>query len=501
MRDFNTAYRNIAKRIEIIGNKIPHPFWLFVILTFIIIALSFLLSGKETYYVENNSIISIKINNLASLNYILTLIGDLNEIFIYFKPLSVVILILMGISIFQGSGAISAVIRGASAKIPINMFIIFAAFIGVNGNIASDVSVIIVPTLFAALFQSLNFNPWVGIVVGYASVNGGWTLNMFIAGTDAILSEITNTVLRGFRIQQTINPFSNWYFMFVGSILVIILTVFVTEKYTKKVLPNPESTMNMSYISSNRLSKAEKMGLKYLFYANIVFFLILLWITKHYNINHGIAGLDYRFLMDNIIGIIFLYFVTTGLVFGFTSGSIKKLNMIPDILANGIIGAKTFIVTALPASVFVKVLADSNLDSWIGVVISGLLIKTNMPSLLLLIFFMIIISLLNLVITSSSVKWLFVAPIAIPIFNQISISPEIVQLAYRIGDTVTNCISPVDYYLPIIISLFEMYKLDSKTKVGIGTMISLTFPYTIAYFLGLSALFIIWYLLALPVGF
>lgn len=501
MSDIKINYKKLTKKLETLGNKIPHPFWLFVIMTLIIIIFSCILSGKETYLVENLGVVNTKINNLANIDYFLHLIGDLDEVFLYFKPLSVVILILMGISIFQGSGAISAIIRGTSARIPIKMMILFAAFIGVNSNIASDVAVIVIPTLFAALFQSLNLNPWVGIIVGYASVNGGFTLNMLIAGTDVILSEITNTVLLGFKMDTRINPFSNWYFMFASSLVVIILTVIVTERYTKKILPAPNDDIDMSYINKNRLSNGEKRGLKYLLYANIFYFIIVLVFVNYYNKTQQIAGLNIRFFMDNIVGIIFFYFTITGLVFGMASGSIKKLDMIPEIFANGIIGAKTFIVTALPASIFVKVLADSRLGSWIGIVISNFLLKIQMPPLIILILFMIIVALLNLVISSSSVKWLFIAPIAIPIFNKINIAPQIVQLAYRVGDTVTNCISPVDYYLPIIISLLEMYKLDSKTKVGVGTIISLCFPYTIAYFLGLSILFVIWYILMLPVGF
>lgn len=496
-----TNYRKLANTLETLGNRIPHPFWLFVILTLMAIILSFVLSGKTTYIVNDSGVIDTQIRNLANINYILSLIGDLDEVFFYFRPLSVVILILMGISVFQGTGAISAIIRGASTKIPINMMIVFAAFIGVNGNIASDVACIVVPTLFAALFQSLNFNPWVGIIVGYASVNGGWTLNMFIAGTDLITSEITNTVLFEFRMKNTINPFSNWYFMFVGSFVIILLTVLVAEKYTKKILPDPENTINLTYIESNRLSNGEKRGLKYLVYANLVYFTTLLLLVNYYNKNQEISGLHIRFLLDNIVGIIFFYFTITGVVFGIASGSIKKLDMIPAIFANGIVGAKTFIVTALPASIFIKVLVDSKLGSWTGIVISNFLLKIHMPPLILLILFMIVVAILNIVINSGSVKWLFIAPIAIPIFGKLDIAPHIVQLAYRVGDTVTNCISPTDYYLPIMISLLETYKLDTETKVGIGTMISLCIPYTIAYFLGLSILFVIWYVLALPVGF
>ena len=222
---------------------------------------------------------------------------------------------------------------------------------------------------------------------------------------------------------------------------------------------------------------------------------------NNYNTNQGLSCQLIHFFSDNIVGILFFYFTITGFVFGIKSGSIKNLEMIPNIFANGIAGAKIFIVTALPASTFLKVLLDSKLGAWMGITISNFLLQMQMPPLILLILFIIIVGIINIIINSGSVKWLFIAPIVVPIFEKLKIAPQIVQLAYRIGDSVTNCISPTDYYLPIIISLLEMYKADSKSKVGVGTVVSLCLPYTIAYFCGLILLFIIWYILALPVGF
>jgi len=494
-------FNKLSKKLETLGNKIPHPFWLFIILSVITILLSLVFSRVSISFNDSYGLRNVKISNLANTEYLVNLLGNMDEIFLNFKPLSVVILILMGISVFQGSGAISAVIRGITSHVPIKMLVFFAAFIGVNSNIASDVAVVVVPTLFAALFQTLNLNPWIGIIVGYASVNGGWALNIFIAGTDAIMSEITNTVLTGYDTSTLMNPFSNWIFMFFGAFLVILITVIITEKYTKKILPDYIETNFNSTIDTFRLSKGEKRGLRNLLYANILYFSVLVIVAVQYGRHPGSFGMNIRFITNNLVGIIFLYFTISGIVFGISSGSMKKISVLPTMFAEGINGAKSFIVTALSASVFVKLLTDSNMDSLIGVGISYLLLKMKMPPLFILLVFMLAVSIINVLINSGAVKWIFIAPIALPLFIELGISAPVIQLAYRIGDSVTNCISPTDYYLPVIISLLDMYKMDSETKTGIGTVISLCLPYALAYFAGLIVMFVVWYLFAIPVGF
>ncbi|MCT4594792.1 MAG: AbgT family transporter [Anaeromicrobium sp.] len=499
MSGLSAKFRKVITRIEIIGNKLPHPFWIFNILSIAVIAGSFFLQGTSNYVVENGNFNLIQVNNLLDMAYLVNIFGNQHENFIMFKPLAIVILILMGVSVFQQSGALSAIIRSIFGKTPIKYIVGVVAFIGVNGNLASDVSVIVIPTICAGLFQSLNMNPWLGIIVGYASVNGGFTLNMLIAATDMITSEITCSVTETMGLNENVHALSNYYFMFVGSIFLIIITVLVAENVTKRVLGCHEDNIVLSQRGSFRLSKRERAGLKYFIYANILYFLGIytIWIyMKKSDLNITAT----RMITDNMVGWIFIYFTVTGTAFGLKAGTIKSLEELPKIFAIGISGVKEFIVTAFSASLFIRVLNDSNLVSWLVSWVSALFESIQMPPLLILLLFILGISIFNLFITSNSVKWVFIASFAIPIFSELNISANVVQVAYRIGDTATNCISPVDYYLPIIISLLDGYKADGHVKVGIGTVVSLALPYSIAYLIGLIILFMVWYLLGLPFG-
>ncbi|MFW5787636.1 MAG: AbgT family transporter, partial [Halanaerobiales bacterium] len=190
----------------------------------------------------------------------------------------------------------------------------------------------------------------------------------------------------------------------------------------------------------------------------------------------------------------------SGLAFGLNSGTVNSIWELPRLLGAGIDGTKSFIITVFPAAIFVEFLYDSNLGFWLANIINQLLQKSSLPSLLMLILFILIVAFVNLFITSSSVKWIFIAPLVIPIFANLGFSPGLTQLSYRLGDTCTNIIAPTEYYLPVIISLFESYKPDSDIEVGIGTVISLSLPYTITYLVALILLLIIWMLLGLPIG-
>lgn len=501
MKKNKLRMKDIISYIEIIGNKFPHPFWIFIDLSIVVIILSFVLKGKAFQYFEHGNITSITINNLLEVNYLLDLLKNLPENFAYFKPLSIVILILMGVSVFQESGAVSAIIRATLKKTPTKYLITVVAIVGVNSNIASDAGVIIIPAMCGALFQALGLNPWLGIIVGYASADGGFTLNMFVAGTDVILSGITSSVTDNIGINSNIHPFDNWYFMITASALIVFLTVIVSEKFTKKILNDFDNNMGMLTAEEiENLSKREKEGLRYFIYSNIAYFLILIGLGRYFlRYNSSLAD-SMQIFYDHIVGLIFLYFIISGVAFGLRAGTLNSLGDLPSLFGSGIMGSKSFIITALPASVFVKILNDSNFGFWVANTISNILMSLRLPPLLLLIFFILLIGFLNLFITSGSVKWLFIAPLAIPIFTNLGFSPSMIQLSYRIGDTCTNIISPTEYYLPIIISLFESYKPDSDTKVGIGTVISLSMPYTIAYLLGLIILLLIWNFIGLPLG-
>jgi aminobenzoyl-glutamate transport protein len=110
--------------------------------------------------------------------------------------------------------------------------------------------------------------------------------------------------------------------------------------------------------------------------------------------------------------------------------------------------------------------------------------------------FILLSASINLIMGSASAKWALMAPVFVPMFMLLGYPPELTQAAYRVGDSVTNIISPMMSYFALIIAFVQRY----VAKAGIGTLVSLMLPYSITFLVGWSLLFIVWMLLGWPVG-
>jgi aminobenzoyl-glutamate transport protein len=198
--------------------------------------------------------------------------------------------------------------------------------------------------------------------------------------------------------------------------------------------------------------------------------------------------------------ILFFLFFFVGSAYGIGAGTIKKGEDIPKLMAKGIGGSIGFIVVVLPASLFVELFRMSRFDVVLSVNGADWLKAMNLGGIPLLLMFIVLVTVLNFFMMSGSAKWLILAPIFVPMFAQVGFSPALTQIAYRVGDSPTNIVTPLSYYMPVIIGLLEQYKKDADTEVGIGTVISMAMPYTIFYFIGFTLLLIAWYYLGLPLG-
>jgi aminobenzoyl-glutamate transport protein len=95
-----------------------------------------------------------------------------------------------------------------------------------------------------------------------------------------------------------------------------------------------------------------------------------------------------------------------------------------------------------------------------------------------------------------SAKYAFLAPVFVPLFMQLGISPELTQAAYRIGDSCINTVTPLNPYLVILLVLAQRY----RPRAGIGTLVALMLPYAIAFLVSWTLLLLAWVALGIPLG-
>jgi len=494
--------------VERVGNKLPTPFMLFLILTVFIMVLSLVLSqlGVNVDYmtrVDGKLVAAnVKITNLFSPNMIKGVITGFVPTYVGFAPLGLVIVMMMGIGLIEETGLISAIMRKTLLNAPGFIVVAALAFIGINANIASDAGMIFSAAIGGALFKALGKNPKQGIIIGFAAASGGFTANVLLAGTDALLAGISQTVVAAAGINFTTSPAMNWYFMLTATFVLTAVTVFVSEKITTKAMAGDVIVTDKDAIKEHLLTPEEHKGLFRAGIAAIIFIAVLLvcLIPKNGFLRGPDGGIVTSPFMSGIVFILFAFFASTGIAYGIGAGVIKKESDIPKLMQKSMHSAAPFLVVALAASLFIDLFNKSGLATVIAVNGANFLGSLNLGFIPLCIGFILLSTFVNLFTISGSAKWLILAPIFIPMFAILGLSPALTQTAYRIGDSATNIISPLSPYIPVVIGIFDQYKREEDKPAGFGTIISYALPYSIAYLIVLTLLLCVWILLSLPVG-
>ena len=209
-------------------------------------------------------------------------------------------------------------------------------------------------------------------------------------------------------------------------------------------------------------------------------------------------GLDGRFprWVSAIVPLLFLGFLLPGVVYGATLGAIRSDKDVAAMMSETIAGMGSYIVLAFFAAQFIEAFRYSNLGEMLALAGGRALAQAALPSSFLMVSFIGVVAVGNLFIGSMSAKYAFFAPVFVPMFMQVGISPELTQIAYRIGDSASNVITPLNPYMIIVLAFLQRY----VPRSGIGTLVALMLPYTVAFLLCWSAMLVAWMALGLPLG-
>lgn len=505
-----TGFQRFIKGIEVAGNKLPHPFMMFVSLAVIVLILSFAFNkmGMSVTYMAASKDATkaavektVTVTNLLDKSYIQTFLGNFVKTYINFAPLGLIMVMMIGIGYLQDTGFFNVLMRKTLLGAPVYTITFVLGIVGVCANIASNAGIVFAASIGAALFASLGRNPILGAVAGYAAGHGGFSANLMISGTDALLAGITESAALSMGIEAPTHPLVNYFFMIVATFVIAACVTFVTEKIMPKIVDfdTDDATTDMM---KQQLTTLENRGLKWSLVTFILYVgLILVAAVPHGALLQNESGklLPVSPFTSAIVPLLFFLFIALATAYGYGAKVITDSKQIPKFMASGLKGSISFFVVALPAAFFIDFFKASNLATIISVNGAELLQKLNLSGIPLAISFVILSGILNLFLTSGSSKWLILAPIFVPMFAMMNFSPALTQVAYRIGDSVTNPISPINYFLPMLIAIMEQYKTDDE-NIGIGTVISMTLPYSIAFFIALVVMLVVWMLIGLPLG-
>ena len=498
----NDNRKGILAGIERVGNALPHPAMIFVILSIAVILLSAIVAGmgtEVTYYDARQgadvTVTATSLLNAEGLRYIL---NNATRNFTGFAPLGTVLVAMLGVGVAEWTGLISTALKKLLTGVNTKLLTMIVIFAGIMSNIASDAGYVVVIPLGAVIFAGAGRHPIAGLAAAFAGVSAGFSANLLVGTLDPLLAGITNEALRSAGFTYEITPMANYYFMVVSTFLLVILGTIVTERIVEKNL----GAYTGDYMPTQEpISEIEEKGLKKAGIALLVFVLVMAALMVPENAVLKVPDADgvmklTTFLNNGLIPVILLLFMIPGYVYGKTVGKIKTSNDLVAGMTSAMKSMGGYLVLAFFAAQFVNYFGHTNLGTILSVKGAEFLESIGFTGLPLIFGFILVAAFLNLFMGSASAKWAIMAPIFVPMMMRLGLSPELTQAAYRIGDSTTNIITPLMSYFAMIVVFAQKYDEDS----GIGTLIATMIPYSVVFLIGWSILMAVFYFLGLPLG-
>ncbi|PHM29464.1 AbgT family transporter [Xenorhabdus innexi] len=499
------------RTVEWLGNALPHPVILFIILIAILLVSSAIGQYFDITVIDprpegakgraEDGVIHIV--SLLEPDGIRKILSNLVTNFTGFAPLGTVLVAMLGVGIAERSGLLSALMRLVVVKAPPKLTTLAIVFAGIMSNTASELGYVVLIPLAAIIFHSLGRHPLAGLAAAFAGVSGGYSANLLLGTVDPLLSGITQQAAQIIDPSYTVGAEANWYFMFASTFLISILGYLVTEKIVEPQLGPYTDALNEDESTFKNAAEITPLEKKALTAASLTFAVLGIILALNVIPENSILRNQETGLIGNspflksIVVFIFVFFAVPGIVYGYVTKTIKSNKDVVDGMAQSMSNLGLYLVIIFFASQFVAFFGWTNIGQIVAVKGAAFLNDINLHGGLLFIGFILICAFINLMIGSASAQWAVTAPIFVPMLMLAGYAPETIQAAYRIGDSVTNIITPMMSYFGLILAITVRYKKDA----GIGTMLTMMLPYSVVFTLGWSLFFYLWvFVFGLPVG-
>lgn len=477
----------------------PHPATMFLLLTLAVIIVSWVCDIYGLSITLSPSGEEIRVQNLLNADGMRWMLQNLITNFTNFTPLGMAIIAIFGLGLANHSGFIDACIRYSvrNHKNFSRNIIICVIALGLLSNMVGDAGYIILLPIAATMFRSAGLSPVAGIITAYISVACGYSANFFLSIIDSILSINTEKAAFAANIWDSdIGPMCNYYFFFASTIVIGFLIYYITNK---SLLPSIQRGQEkISKVDYKPLSHKERRAFYLSLIIGAIYFIVFLLVaTLPFGFLRGVdGGLLYSPFTMNILSILSFGIAIIGTVYGFSSGRYRNDRDVVNGLNSAVGMLSVFFVIAFFASQLYACFNYSHLDKYIAVNFASLLTSMSVSPLITLILFILFTALINLVLCSATGKWAFMSFIFIPYFAKIGVSPDVVQCAFRIGDSSTNAITPFLLYMPLVLTYMQQY----NKRVTYGTLFRYTWRYTLYILIVWIILFAFWYLCGIPFG-
>lgn len=483
--------------IEKAGNKLPDPVILFAIICTALLIISALVAGTEVVHPGTGATITaVSLLTKENLQWILM---SFPSNFLAFAPLGAVLTIVLGCGYAEKSGWLVGLVRLAGSKASARTVTIIVVFVGIMANQCGDAGWIVLPPLAAMLYMAVGRNPLVGIFAAYAAVSTGMAANLLISMSDVLAGSFTIAAAQTLDPSFEGNMAMNWWFLIVSTGILLLSGVIATDKIVEPRLRGRHSDIQIE--TTEELTALERKGLKA---ANWTFIGLLVLLVV-LSIGPGAFMKDPATdslmsnsspLLGGIVSIVTIAFFIPATVYGKIAGTIKSGNDAVRMLGDAMRDMGGYIVLAFVAAQFSAWFTKSQLATVIAVKGAEILKSMGLGSVGLIVGLIIVSCIVNLFIGSASAKWAILAPVFVPMFMVLGMHPAVTQMAYRIGDSITNVLSPLFPYATVLLAYVRKYDKDA----GWGTLFSNMLPYSILMGISWTVLLIIYVVFNIPLG-
>ncbi|MBX3640484.1 MAG: AbgT family transporter [Nitrosomonas sp.] len=496
-----TLTTRILASVERIGNRLPDPAVLFIVLLFAVWGLSWLLSYVTFDVVDPRSGEALVINNLLSGTAMTEFLAVMVTNFSHFHPVGVVLVAMLGIGVAEHTGFIKAALRALLNITPGRLLTPMVIFAGIISHSAVDAGYVLVIPLGGVIFYAAGRHPLAGIAAAFAGVSGGFSANLVPSSLDPMLQGLSQAGARILDPDIVLNPLNNYFFTTASSLLIIGLGWYVTEKIVEPRLSGTKLDGDLGDLPTMQaLEPHEHRGLRA---AGIVFLFGVFimaatawpadspWRDEAGDLTSGTAP-----LMRAIVALIFLMFFIPGYVYGLAVGTVKNTRDLIDGMTRAMHQMAYYLVIMFFIAQFVYAFGQSNLGILLALQGAAWLKALAMPPTITIVGVVLITAFINLFIGSASAKWGLLASIFVPMLMQLGISPDLTQAAYRIGDSSTNIVTPLLPYFPLVVVYCQRY----VKHTGIGTLTAMMLPYSVTFLVAWTLFLLFYTLVGLPLG-
>lgn len=539
-----SVMQRVLDTVERVGNFVPHPVIIFLILIGIVIALSHLLylTGarvtmqvivpqgksavpadtqdggyaaaayetvasathdpleKQSYEVETQTIAARSLLTSDGLRFIYV---SLVPNFMGFTAVGLMIVAMVGAGVAEESGLVKSLIRMLVMVSPGWALAYILAFVGILSSIAADAGYLVLIPLAGTAFLSVGRHPHAGLALGFAAVAGAFTVNMLIKPLDAVLVEFTNDAIHLVDPTKSIGLASNLWFSIASVLVLTPLLAFITERVIEPRLGKYAPAGDAQEDASARgggLTADETRGLWYATVGLLVTLLVfaVLSLPTGAPLRHPETGAligDSPF-MNGLIALIMMVFLVTGAAYGIGAKTMGSVTDIIKAMEKALAGLGSLVLLFLVLSQFVAYFNYTNMGTLLAMTLTDLLTAANFPALLLLIAFIVVVAMIDLLITGAIAKWALFAPVFVPLLINLAVAPEAVLAAYRVADSPMNAITPLNAYFALVVGFAQKY----DSNAGVGTVVSMMLPYVVISFIVWTTLFAGWQAVGLPWG-